>query len=107
MPVIRGRLRRHGAAGEDRHGESEVVEIEPAELAGVFAAPTWLRDVGLTAWLLVGVALFLVGAVWLMTLTQTIVTPVITAMVVASVASPLVGWLHAHGIPRPVGAILL
>jgi predicted PurR-regulated permease PerM len=104
VPVIRGRLRRHRAAGES---ETEVVEIEPGELAGVFAAPTWLRDVGLTAWLLVGVALFLVGAVWLMTLTETIVIPVITATVVASVASPLVGWLAAHKVPRPLGAILL
>jgi predicted PurR-regulated permease PerM len=42
-----------------------------------------------------------------MTLTETIVIPVITATVVASVASPLVGWLAAHKVPRPLGAILL
>jgi predicted PurR-regulated permease PerM len=106
VPVIRGRLRRRHGEGA-APGETEVVEIEPGELAGVFAAPTWLRDVGLTAWLLVGVALFLVGAVWLLTLTQTIVTPVIAATVVASVASPLVGWLAAHHVPRPLGAILV
>jgi len=92
-----------GTAGAD----TDVVEIDPAELTGVFAAPGWLRDVGLTAWLLVGVALFLVGAVWLLSLTNTIVMPVITAAVVASVASPLVGWLQRHHVPRPVGAVLL
>ena len=45
--------------------EDEFFEIDAAELSGVFATPSWLRDVGFTAWLLVGVALFLVGAVWL------------------------------------------
>jgi putative heme transporter len=104
--VIRGRLRRRGD-GERAPAEDEFVEIDAAELTGVFAAPGWLRDVGLTAWLLVGVALFLVGAVWLLSLTETIVTPVIAAGVIASVASPLVGWLQRHRVPRPLGAILL
>ena len=52
------------------------------------------------AWLLVGIALFLVGSVWLMTLTSVIVVPVIVAAVVAAVGSPIVGWLHRHRIPR-------
>ena len=35
--MIRGRLRRHGGGGEpDRPGE-DFVEIDPAELTGVFA----------------------------------------------------------------------
>ena len=73
----------------------------------MFAAPGWLRDFGLTAWLLVGVALMIAGAVWLMSLTATIVLPVITAGVIVSVMAPLVGWLARHRIPRPVGAILI
>ena len=36
--------------------------VHPAELTGVFKAPGWLRDIGLTAWLLVGLALLVVGA---------------------------------------------
>jgi putative heme transporter len=104
--MIRGRLRRRGDRERPR-AEDEFVEIDAAELTGVFAAPGWLRDVGLTAWLLVGVALFLVGAVWLLSLTETIVVPVIAATVIASVASPLVGWLERHRVSRPVGAILL
>jgi predicted PurR-regulated permease PerM len=63
--------------------------------------------VGFTAWLLVGVALFLVGMVWLLSLTASIVVPVIVAGVVASVAGPLVTWLQHLRIPRPVGAILV
>jgi putative heme transporter len=104
---MRARLHRRKAnAGEDRP-EDEYIEIDAAELTGVFVAPHWLRDVGLTAWLLVGVALLLVGLVWLLSLTHVIVLPVIAAGVVASVASPLVGWLQRHHVPRVVGAILL
>jgi predicted PurR-regulated permease PerM len=104
--MIRARLRRR----RDKEGagtDDEFVEIDPGELTGVFAAPGWLRDVGFTAWLLVGVALFLVGSVWLLSLTETIVLPVIAAGVIASVASPLVGWLERHHVPRPLGAVLL
>jgi drug/metabolite transporter superfamily protein YnfA len=56
-----------------RRDDDQYVEIDPSELAGVFAAPRWLRDAGLTSWLLVGVAVLLVAVVWLLTLTQTIV----------------------------------
>ncbi len=105
--MIRGRLRRHGDEGEQRPAETEYVEIDADQLTGVFAAPSWLRDIGLTAWLLVGVTLFLVGSVWLLALTSTIVLPLIAAAVVASVASPLVGWLRRHGVPRGLGAGLL
>lgn len=87
--------------------EREPVEIDAAELTDVFAAPSWLRDIGFTAWLLIGVTLFLVGAIWVLSLTHTIVTPVLTAAVIASVSSPLVGWLDRHRVPRGLGAGLL
>jgi putative heme transporter len=105
--VIRARLRRRRGDGDQGKAEEEVVEIDPRELTGVFATPHWLRDMGLTAWLLVGVTLLLVGVVWLLSLTHTIVTPVITAAVVASVASPVLRWLADRGIPRGLGAALL
>jgi putative heme transporter len=106
VPMIRGRLRRRtqnqgGAGGED------YVEIDPAELAGVFAAPPWLRDLGFSAWLLVGIMLFVGGVVWLLSLTEVIVLPVITATIVAAVASPLVRWLSSHRLPRGAAAAIL
>jgi putative heme transporter len=85
----------------------EVLEVDPGELSGLFATPSWLRDMGLTAWLLVGVTLLLVGAVWILSLTHTIVMPVITAAVVAAVASPVVGWLGRRHLPRGLAAALL
>jgi predicted PurR-regulated permease PerM len=87
--------------------EDEVIEIEPGALSGVFAAPNWLRDLGFSAWLLVGVAAALVGAIWLLSLTEAIVMPLITAGIIASVAAPLVDRLHRRRVPRGVGAALV
>jgi putative heme transporter len=103
--LIRGRLLRRRASGDRREGE--FVEIDPRELTGLFAAPQWLRDLGFTAWLLVGVVLLLVGLIWILSLTQVIVIPVIVAGVVAAVAEPLVSWLKRHHVPRGVGALLV
>ena len=88
--MIRGRMHRRHAKGDKQHGEDqdEVVEIDARELSGLFATPSWLRDIGLTSWLLVGVTLLLVGMVWLLSLTHTIVMPVLTASVIAAVAAP-------------------
>lgn len=76
-------------------------------MSGIFSPPQWLRNFGVTAWLLVGVAAALVGAIWLLALTQTIVMPVITAGIIASVTSPAVDWLRRHGVRRGVGAALV
>src|SRR5262245_13900953 len=92
---------------QEAAGETAYVEIDTAELSGVFAAPTWLRDLGIMSWLLVGVAGMLVGAVWLLSLTQTIVIPVVTAAILASVLSPLVGWLNRHRVPRGAGTAIV
>jgi putative heme transporter len=83
------------------------VEERPRDLTGFFGAPRWLRDLGTSAWLAVGVTLFLVGAVWLLALTKTIVTPVIAAAVAAAVASPLVARLERLGLGRGIATALL
>src|SRR5687767_11728361 len=98
--VMRGRERAEGEGGEPAVAAEEQIEIDAGQLTRVFAAPRWLRDIGISAWLLFGVALFLVGIVWLLSLTHTIVVPVVAAGVIASVAGPLVGWLQRHRVPR-------
>src|SRR5215207_2757056 len=104
---IRGRLRLRRTDPQGGPEQDQLVEIDAAELTGVLAVPSWLRDLGLAAWLLVGVTLLMVGIVWLLSLTDVIVTPVLTAAVVAAVASPLVGWLHRRGFPRGLASALL
>jgi len=81
--------------------------IDPAALRGVFATPGWLRDAGVTAWLLVGVVLLITAVIAVLGLTYTIVAPLLTATVIAAVAAPLVRWLSEHHIPRAIGAILV
>jgi predicted PurR-regulated permease PerM len=104
---VRFRISRRGGNPERERPAEEYINIDAAALTGALAAPRWLRDVGFTAWLLVGVGLFLVGSVWLLALTNVIVVPVIAAGVIAAVAAPLMSWLERHRVPRPVGAILL
>jgi predicted PurR-regulated permease PerM len=105
-PVIRGRLRRLRGAGESEQAD-EFIEIDPAELSGLFAAPGWLRDAGFTAWLVVGVLVLIAGVVWLLTLTQVIFIPLIVAGVTAAVAGQLVALLKRQRVPRGVGALLV
>lgn len=76
-------------------------------LSAVFTAPRWLRDLGIAAWLLVGVAGLLVGLTWILGLTSTIVDPVLCGLVIATVASPGVGWLQSHRFPRAAGAAVM
>ena len=71
------------------------------------SAPTWLRNLGFSSWLLVGFVLVIVGLIWLLAETSTIVMPVILAAVLGAVAGPVVGWLEGHGVPRIWGAILV
>jgi putative heme transporter len=78
-----------------------------SEREAQFAAPTWLRYLGFSSWLLVGFVLVIVGLIWLLAETSTIVMPVILATVLGAVAGPAVGWLERHRIPRLGGAILV
>lgn len=97
-----------------RRGQPEtvVVTAEPipsdelTALSSTFAAPRWLRDLGRTSWLLVGVLLVLVGLAWLLGATYTITAPVVGAMIVAAVTSPLVARLTRH-MPRALAAVLV
>ena len=84
-----------------------VVQIDATSLSRVFSAPMWLRDLGLLAWFLVGVALLLVGLVWLLGLTSTITVPVVLGAILATVAGPLVTALQRHGVPRAAGAAIV
>jgi predicted PurR-regulated permease PerM len=90
-----------------RRAEEPSIDFDPQELTGLFAAPRWLRDLGFSAWLGVGVTLFVAGVIALLALTETIVMPVLAAAVVAAVASPVVSWLERHRVGRGLAAALL
>src|SRR5215831_1132371 len=71
-----------------------------------FHTPRWLRDIGRSSWLLVGLLLVLLGLIWLLAETYTIVGPMVCALIVAVVAMPLVTWLDRR-MPRALAAGLV
>jgi predicted PurR-regulated permease PerM len=75
-------------------------------MSGIFAAPAWLRDLGVMSWLAVGVAVLVAALVALLGATNTIVIPVITATIIAAVLAPVVRKLSRH-MPRAAAAALV
>lgn len=71
-----------------------------------FATPRWLRDLGRSSWLLVGMVALLLGLVWLLAETYTITGPMVCALIVSVVAMPVVRRLDRH-MPRAVAAALV
>src|SRR4051794_4229151 len=87
--------------------ETRILELEPGALGRLFVAPDWLRNAGVVAWLIVGIVLVVMGLIWLLDLTSTIVLPVITAALVAAVTGPIVGSLQRRGLARGISAMLV
>jgi putative heme transporter len=98
---------RHRHPGEGDPAEPDPVRVDPARLSGLFAAPKWLRDAGMASWLAVGVLVLLAGLMWLASLADAILMPLIAATVIAAVGAPLVRWLEARRVPRAAGTGLL
>lgn len=102
------RTRRRVIREQETDGQStEFVELAPGELSGIFSAPAWLRDLGVMSWLLVGVTVLVAGTIWLLSLTNTIVIPVVTASIIAAVLSPVVGALERRRLPRAAATALV
>jgi predicted PurR-regulated permease PerM len=88
------------ASGHDATGSGR------AQLRGAFRTPQWLRDLGRSSWLLVGVLALVGGLIWLLAATYTIVGPMVCALIVAVVAMPVVRLLDRH-MPRALAAALV
>jgi predicted PurR-regulated permease PerM len=77
-----------------------------AQLREAFGTPRWLRDLGRSSWLLVGLLALVGGLIWLLAATYTIVGPMVCALIVSVVAMPLVRLLDRH-LPRALAAALV
>lgn len=69
--------------------------------------PPWFRRWGVGAWLVVGMALVIIAAVWLLTKTSSIANPLIAGAVIAAVSGVVVDRLERRGWPRVAGAALV
>jgi putative heme transporter len=107
---VRVRFPRHREGKEGaivvRPDGTEIGVVQLDALSTVFSPPRWLRDLGRASWLLVGVFALLFGLIWLLAETYTIVGPVVAAMIVATVAMPVVARLSQH-MPRAAAAAVV
>jgi predicted PurR-regulated permease PerM len=72
-----------------------------------FRTPTWFRDVGIGAWLLLGIAGVLALGLFLVALVADVAIPLAIAAVLAAILVPLVDRLERWRVPRWLGATLV
>jgi predicted PurR-regulated permease PerM len=70
-------------------------------------APAWLTTLGVSAWLVVGIFVVILGAIWLLALTSTITEPLIFGAVIGAVGGVLVDRMEDHRVPRAIGSALV
>jgi predicted PurR-regulated permease PerM len=87
-------------------GGDNTIGTGRAHLRDAFGTPRWLRDLGRSSWLLVGLLVLLLGLIWLLAETYTIVGPMVCALIVSVVAMPIVQLLDRH-MPRALAAVLV
>jgi putative heme transporter len=107
VDFLRRLRKKDGSAAPGEPAGLEIDAVQARELATFFAPPRWLRDLGRTAWLLVGLFGLLAGLAWLLGATYTITGPVVAAAIVATVAMPIVAWLERHRWPRAAAAVVV
>jgi len=66
--------------------------------------PAWLQALGRGAWLLVGIAVLLAIAFFLLGLVSDLVIPLVFAAILAAIFVPLVDRLERWAVPRWLGA---
>src|SRR4051812_39017794 len=103
VQILKKHLRKKDGAPPVEAAHFELAASDARDLGSAFAAPRWLRDLGRTSWLLVGVFALLAGAAWLLGTTSTIVGPVVAGTIVAAGAVAGGGTPGRH-LPPPAGA---
>jgi predicted PurR-regulated permease PerM len=107
VDFLRQLRKKDGAAVVAKPAGLEIDAAQARALATVFAPPRWLRDLGRTAWLLVGLFAVLAGLVWLLGTTYTITGPLVVATNVATVSLPIVARLVRPRWPRAAAAVVV
>jgi predicted PurR-regulated permease PerM len=69
--------------------------------------PRWFQRLGLASWLVVGMFLVVIGAVWILDQTANIAMPLIAGAVVGAVGGAAVDYLETRGWPRAIGAAVM
>ena len=84
-----------------------IVDRLPALLPMHARVPRWIVTSGVTGWLLLGMAGVVAVILWILTYVSTLVVPLLAAIVLAILFSPIVDMLARRRIPRGIGATLV
>jgi len=71
------------------------------------SSESWIRRWGLSAWMLVGITLPIITLYGVMAALSGFIVPLVIAVVIGILASPLIDVLHRFRIPRPLGALIV
>jgi putative heme transporter len=104
--LLHRRHRTRAATASDGHDVLTIDEEQLLDLDATFAPPRWLRDLGRSSWFLVGIFAVVLATVWLLAETYTIVGPLVGAIIVATVAMPIVAALDRR-MPRAAAAAIV
>lgn len=73
---------------------------DPSTIAAASRVPRWLDRGAAWSWRLVVIAAATVAVAWLFIRLRVVMVPILIALMVSAVLSPLVGWLNRRGLPR-------
>jgi putative heme transporter len=100
-----------GEGGEPRHGVSPTDwgarKVPTVDQLPGLRLPDWFQTLGRGAWLLVGIAVLLAIAFFLLGLISDLVIPLVFAAILAAIFVPLVDRLERLRVPRWLGAPLV
>jgi predicted PurR-regulated permease PerM len=74
---------------------------------GTLSVPDWLRTLGTSSWLVIGVSGCVAILVWLFGHSAGIMIPLVLAFMIGVVAYPLVEWMTRVHVPRWLGALIV
>jgi len=94
-------------AHDVRDPGDRIADRLPATLPLHARVPRWIVTSGVTGWLLLGMAGVAAVILWILTYVSALVVPLLGAIVLAILFSPIVDMLERRRIPRGVGATLV
>ncbi len=98
----------HGSqAGDELRVDAERVAAAAQRELVAFEVPSWLRTIGISAWLVVGIAAVVALALALLGLLASVAIPLAIAAVLAAILVPITDQLERWRVPRWLGATLV
>lgn len=77
-----------------------------SERSLMYGVPDWLRQLGVSGWLVMGLAGAIFVGAWFLGVTSSIMIPLILAVMFGVIFAPIVDFLEKRKVPRIAGSIL-